>query len=500
MDDPVLTTWFSLSWCRHCLGVCNSPEKSVRNEPAAGSRWVDVPRAGLGDEAMETRMAVDVHDVRTLSDVNALSKLSDAQLLDRFAARREEAAFEAIIQRHGPMVWGVCCRVLRDHHDAEDAFQATFLVLARKGSSVSMKEKLGNWLYGVAYQTAMKARTTRAKRRQRESHMPDVPERVATPDEQRESLTEILDRELSRLPEKYRIPIVLCELEGRTHKEAAEQLGWPIGTLSGRLSRARSMLAKRLALRGVAFSGGSLALFLTQDVAAASMPTAVVASTVKAAGAFAAGHAAAGAISVQVAALAEGVLKTMFMMKLTGAMVVTVVIAGIGGGLLAYGATSGAQNKNPMADATAPRNDGIQTKNEGQTTNDATKTERERLQGTWQLESQQGNGQTLSGDDFANVDLAQRRVLIDGDKWIYTNPDGKTVTTTFKIDVSKTPKFFDAKALNGVDQLGIYKLEGDTLTICQCGDEKQDRPTDFTTRAGSPMILSVYKRVAKPAK
>ena len=113
----------------------------------------------------ERRMNAAVRDLQTLFEVGSLGGLSDGQLLDRFVERREEAVFEAIVRRHGPMVWGVCRRVLRDHHDAEDAFQATFLVLARKAASVMTREKLGNWLYGVAYQTAMKARAMRAKRR-----------------------------------------------------------------------------------------------------------------------------------------------------------------------------------------------------------------------------------------------------------------------------------------------------------------------------------------------
>ena len=193
---------------------------------------------------------------RPSSSMGVIGGLSDGQLLDRFVERREGAVFEAIVRRHGPMVWGVCRRVLRDHHDAEDAFQATFLVLARKAASVMPREKLGNWLYGVAYQTAMKARAMRAKRRGREGQVPDMPEPMAAPDDLRDELAESLDRELSRLPEKYRIPIVLCDLEGRTHKEAASQLGWPIGTVSSRLSRARSMLAKRLSRRGLSLSAG----------------------------------------------------------------------------------------------------------------------------------------------------------------------------------------------------------------------------------------------------
>jgi RNA polymerase sigma factor (sigma-70 family) len=183
---------------------------------------------------------ISFRDLQTLFSCGTVGGLSDEQLLDRFVAQREEAIFEEIIQRHGTMVWGVCRRVLRDHHDAEDAFQATFLVLARKAASVRPREKLGNWLYGVAYQTAMKARATTSRRRAREKQVPDMPEPMVVPHDLQDALAESLDRELSRLPEKYRIPIVLCELEGMTHKEAADQLGWPTGTVSGRLSRARS--------------------------------------------------------------------------------------------------------------------------------------------------------------------------------------------------------------------------------------------------------------------
>ena len=183
-------------------------------------------------------------DLRALFEAGSFGGLSDGQLLDRFVARREEVVFEAIIHRHGPMVWGVCRRVLRDHHDAEDAFQAAFLVLARKSASVNPRDNLGNWLYGVAYQTARKARAMRTKRRSREAEIRVVPEAEATRHEEADDRLPLLDRELSRLPEKYRIPIVLCELEGMTHREAAERLGWPIGTVSGRLSRARSMLAR----------------------------------------------------------------------------------------------------------------------------------------------------------------------------------------------------------------------------------------------------------------
>ena len=284
-------------------------------------------------------MNAAVRDLQTLFGMGVMGTLSDEQLLDRFVDRREGAVFEAIVRRHGPMVWGVCRRVLRDHHDAEDAFQATFLVLARKVASIMPRERLGNWLYGVAYQTATKARAMRAKRWAREGQVPDMPEPMAVPDNRRDDLAEALDRELSGLPEKYRTPIILCDLEGWTHQEAASQLGWPIGTVSSRLSRARSMLAKRLTRRGIALSGGSLAVLLAQESASASMPTRLIDSTAQAASLFAEGGAVtAGVVSAEVAALTREVFKVMMLGKLKVATTVLMIGCAVvlGGGGWAY--------------------------------------------------------------------------------------------------------------------------------------------------------------------
>ena len=170
-------------------------------------------------------MKVASRELQTLFSEGTLGGLSDGRLLERFAAHRDEVAFEALLRRHASMVWGVCRRLLRDHHDAEDAFQATFLVLARKGQSIAQRELVANWLYGVAYQTALKARSTRARRRMREGQVTDMPEPEAMSLNHQDDLTESLDRELSRLPDKYRIPIILCELQEKTHQQAAELLG-----------------------------------------------------------------------------------------------------------------------------------------------------------------------------------------------------------------------------------------------------------------------------------
>jgi RNA polymerase sigma factor (sigma-70 family) len=254
--------------------------------------------------------------------------LTDGQLLEGFVSRRDEAALAALVRRHGPMVWGVCRRVLRNYHDAEDAFQATFLVLVRKAASIVPREMVANWLYGVAHQTALKARATAARRGARERQVPDMPEPAVTEQELWRDVKPLLDEELRHLPDKYRVVIVLCDLRGQTRKEAARQLGCPEGTVAGRLARARAMLAKRLTQRGVALSGWMLATVLSQKVASAGVPSSVVSSTIKAASLFAVGQAAAtGAISVKVAALTEGVVKAMFLNKIKSVMAVVLMVA-----------------------------------------------------------------------------------------------------------------------------------------------------------------------------
>src|SRR5260370_35605871 len=259
--------------------------------------------------------------------------LTDGELLECYLGRREEAAFEALVRRHGPMVLGVCRRVLRNHHDSEDAFQATFLVLARKAASVVPREMVGNWLYGVAHRTALKAKAATAKRQVRERQMIEMPEPEVSQHDSWRDLRPLLDQELGRLPDKYRVPIILCALEGRTEKEAARQLGWPQGTLSGRLSRAKTLLAKRLARRGVLLSAGSLTGMLSRDTASACVPSSLVVSTVKAATLFAAKQAAAaGVVSVEVAALTHGGLTAMFLSKVKIGMAVMLVAALFVGG------------------------------------------------------------------------------------------------------------------------------------------------------------------------
>jgi RNA polymerase sigma factor (sigma-70 family) len=277
--------------------------------------------------------------------------LTDGQLLTDYISRGDEAALAALVHRHGPMVWGVCRRVLSKFHDAEDAFQATFLVFVRKAASIASRELLANWLYGVAHQTALKVRATAAKRKERERQVTQMPEPAVVEQDLWRDLQPLLDEELSRLPDKYRSVIVLCDLAGKTRNEAAQQLGVPAGTVGGWLARASVMLAKRLAQRGVVLSGGALAAVLSQNVASAVVPPLVVSSAIKAASLFAAGQ-ADGVISVTVAALTEGVMKAMLFSKLKTAIAIVLILgfAATGATILTCRTAAGQDDKKPAAE------------------------------------------------------------------------------------------------------------------------------------------------------
>jgi RNA polymerase sigma factor (sigma-70 family) len=210
------------------------------------------------------------------------SAATDAELLSSFIAERDDAAFAAIVARHGRMVLGVCRRVASDPHDAEDAFQATFLVLAVKAAKVRPPEMLGAWLYGVAYRTAQKARCNTARRRETERRAAAMNANQTTTDQRWDDLRPVLDEELNRLPARYRSAIVACDLEGKPRHDAADELRVNPGTLSSRLARGRELLAARLTRRGVALSAGALAALLASDAATAAPATALVSSTVQA--------------------------------------------------------------------------------------------------------------------------------------------------------------------------------------------------------------------------
>jgi len=260
-------------------------------------------------------LATALHNLCSSLRCQDQASRSDGELLESFVSRRDPDAFAALMKRHGPMVLGVCRRVLLNEADAEDAFQATFLVLVRKAASVRPRRMVGNWLYGVAYSTALKARAMSIKRVTKER---EAAARQRTDDagETWEQLHPLLDEELKALPDIYRAAIVLCDLEGKSIKEAAQQLGCPPATVGTRLSRGRSLLARRLARHGLTLSGGAIAMMIAQNATASVVPSGLMNSTVKAATLFAAGQVVcAGVISAKVVALTDGVLKSLLLTK-----------------------------------------------------------------------------------------------------------------------------------------------------------------------------------------
>jgi RNA polymerase sigma factor (sigma-70 family) len=428
---------------------------------------------------------------------------TDGQLLTLFAERRDEHAFAALVERHAPMVWGVCRRVLGDDHEAEDAFQATFLVLVRKAASVLPRERVANWLYGVAHTTALRARSLSARRRAREKQVTAMPEPETRPSDSWDDLRPLLDAELARLPDKYRVTVVLCDLEERTIKEAAHQLGWPQGTVAGRLARARTMLARRLKQHGVALSGGALAALLSEQAAPA--PAAMVSSTIQVALLSAAGRMASGVISAQAAALTEGVLQSMMLTKLktlTAILVVTAASLTILGGGLATTSTSAApqardeKHANPPAESskketpqagdpvhlvgfvdsgTVPQEDKPET----------AKTDLDRLQGVWSIVAIEKDGKPSK--------LEKGVFMVDGKRACVQGQDGELQGGLY-LNATSQPRTFDL-AMSKSTIEGIYALDKDTLRLCYGFGSEAKRPSRFATEQGDQRVLLVLKKV-----
>jgi RNA polymerase sigma factor (sigma-70 family) len=243
--------------------------------------------------------------VERLRQAVEVEQTPDGLLLDAFVRARSEAAFAELVRRHGPMVWGVCWRLLSSRQDAEDCYQATFLVLVRKARSVWPRSRVGAWLHGVAYHTALKARLVAARRWRMEQQAERLPESASKPDPTAD-LRQLLDCGLNELPDKYRIPIVLCELEGRALKDVAEQLGSPIGTVAGWLARGRDLLARRLAKHGL--SAVAIAALLAEKASAA--PPVVSAATA----------------SPSVSALADATVRTLFFATLKSWLLITAAV------------------------------------------------------------------------------------------------------------------------------------------------------------------------------
>jgi RNA polymerase sigma factor (sigma-70 family) len=292
-----------------------------------------------------------IHCLRHLVGAEAARALTDDELLDRFVSRGDEAAFEVLLWRHGPMVWSLCRRLLRQPQDVEDAFQATFLVMVRKAVAIHKRKALSSWLYKIAYRVALRARARSVSREQMERQAILRASHEPVSDAIRNDLRVVVAEAVNALPDRFRGPIVLCYFEGKTHREAARQLGCPEGTVVSRLARARERLRALLTRRGLALPGAGVAGLLGGQARAAPMPRELFELTLQAGLRYATGT-AADAVSTRVVALTQGVLQSMFMAKLSTAVALFVLL-----GLVAVGALTLGDRSSQAAMSAAPAED-----------------------------------------------------------------------------------------------------------------------------------------------
>jgi RNA polymerase sigma factor (sigma-70 family) len=401
---------------------------------------------------------------------------SDRQLLERFVNGADGDAFQALVRRYGPLVLGVCARVLGSEHSVEDAYQATFLVFVRKAGSLRAPESLGPWLYGVAYRTALKARAERAQRRRRERPLVEAASPSNPDDLIWHDLRSVLDEEVNRLPRKHRAAVVLCYFGGKTNEQAARLLGCPPGTIFSRLAWARDRLRRQLVRRGLTLSAPALAGFLAGNATAAS----AVGVPSQAAFAFATGQTVgAGTVPAPAVALAKGVLKAMFVtkLKIAAAVLLAVGTVGTGVGALAYSALAG---EPPVQTVRAERDE-------------KPKSDKDALQGTWVAVAAEEGGKKVTEDEVKDKNL---EIVFSGDK--VTLPiKGEAKEMTFKLDPTKKPKQIDFVFSKTETAEGIYELDGDKLTLCVTKPDHGDRPTKFDSAddtGGRERALIVLKR------
>lgn len=293
-----------------------SLQKSWKDLSARCMVRMEIEHPGAKDPMVKSTVSVIERDVQTLFECGAVGALTDGELLERFVsgpAGWSESAFTILVERHGPLVWGVCRRILNDSHAASDAFQATFIVLVRRAARIRVDDSLGRWLYGVSRRIAHRAKRTAARRSAREVQ---GVERLMAPavsdDLERAELLARIDEEIGRLPERYRAVVVLCDLKGLRHEDAADQLGCSVGTVGSRLARGREQLRARLARRGLAPSAGLVAATLAADASAAPMPAQLAQATVQSAVQIAINPSTyAKVVAASVAPLVEGALKSM---------------------------------------------------------------------------------------------------------------------------------------------------------------------------------------------
>jgi RNA polymerase sigma factor (sigma-70 family) len=420
--------------------------------------------------------------IRRVVAAQSPSRQSDVQLVQQFIRERDETAFATLVARHGSMVLGVCRNVLHHQQDAEDVFQAVFLVLARKPQSIRKQQALSSWLHGVAYRLALKARARRSRRevcdrQDRERMTPDVGSASTVDDLTVRELSAILHAELERLPDTYRTPLLLCYWEGKTRDEAAERIGITPGKFKKRLERARRVLSSRLARRGLAPSLASLALWFSDSAASATVSHSLIQSTTQAALAFAVGEPAAAA-SAAALALAQGAIRIMTLTKIATVLVLVLCLGGLSTilGLSGYQDLH-ARHQDPVGRLTAvePQAQGKDREPAGK------KTDQERIVGTWRIASILSDGKPVE-PEFSGL----TRLTFTKDGKAIMNVAKQISEGTYKLVVAgKIDVSFNPREKPGP---GIYKFDGDNrLTLC-ASSGGGERPTDFAAEKGSSRV------------
>ena len=392
---------------------------------------------------------------------------SDQDLLKRYVELREEAAFALLVHRYGPLVLGVCRRVLGHEQDSEDAFQATFLVLARKAGAITKGASMGGWLYRVAYRIARKLRGRQARRRVREREAQEFVAAEETPDWVWGELRALLDEEVNRLPDKYRLPFILCYLNGKTNEEAARQLACPVGTLASRLAWARERLRTRLTHRGVVLSAAVLATGLTVEAGPVAVAGPLAEATTRAGLRFA----AAQPLTPETvpARLAREYLRSAFrgwLLLGTAGVVILVIVA-----VLVWSPWSqpgGRGNAQPADSQSAV----------------SAKEDLAKFQGAWKVEALESGGQ--------RQDLPGARMIFT-DHTARFEAQGAVFEMTFELIPGGKPKMINLVGPGGVPAPGIYALDGDHLRICYAFGGPS-RPTDFVTHPNTPGTYYVLRR------
>ncbi|HEV3436464.1 MAG TPA: sigma-70 family RNA polymerase sigma factor [Gemmata sp.] len=401
---------------------------------------------------------------------------TDGSLLEQFLSNRDESAFAALVDRHGPMILGVCRRILGGGPESEDAFQATFLVLVRKAPELIVRSVLGDWLHGVARRVALKARAAVARRRAREvaASRPEAPQA-----EPRNDWLPLLDEELSRLPEKYRLPVVLCDLQGQTRADAARHLEWPEGTVAARLFRGRALLAKRLLRRSLAIGG--LTPILTGDPTMAAIPNSLFAATLR----VAIGGSKTAVANPIVAALAESVSRSTAVSRgIVAAMCVALLGVALGGvGIVMSATPPEAVNADAL-----PHEEPNRTPPAGKPDPLA---EANKLDGTWVVTDDGGENPVRPDGHKRGTGWIIERGSIIFDYELKQDAEQR-LGRYFRVDPTKDPKtieitIFPSRAGGtaiGPPQRGIYVLEGDRLKLYIDGLGKE-QPATFPPAGGS---------------